>query len=247
LAAVSGIAFALATPPVDLTPLVWLGLAGLAYALGAASPPAKDTPLARACAGGGRGLAFGIGVNVFALRFVPTVIARFTPLPWAVGVVALLLLACAQALAWWVAGVVRVQLVTRARLPAWVAFAIGVYAATFVPQIFPWTPAGAIATWPTMLQLADAIGERGVSMLLAVSAGLIAEAARGLREKNREHATEIRRRSLISGVSAIALPHVMALYGASRAASVEEARAAAPSAQVALVQPSIGATERWES
>ena len=78
-----------------------------------------------------------------ALRFVPDTIARFSPLPWSAGVVALVLLAGAQGLRWVAVAMVAVQLGRRG-VPRWVAFGAGVYASTFVPAVFPWTPAGGV-------------------------------------------------------------------------------------------------------
>jgi apolipoprotein N-acyltransferase len=202
---------------------------------------AKRARLRRALAGGARGLAFGMGANIAGLRFVPAVIARFTPLPWALGVVALILLAWAQGLVWWAAAIARVQLV-RVRVPAALAFALAVYAASFVPAIFPWTPAGGVTAWPRAIQLADVIGERGVGFLVALASGLLGEAARALLV-----APVDRRRAVIQGILAIALPLAMVAHGATRMARVEAIRANAKSATVALVQPSIGATERWEA
>jgi hypothetical protein len=43
------------------------------------------------------------------------------------------------------------------------------------PAVFAWTPAGPREPWPSFLQLADLIGERGVSVLFAVGAALLAD------------------------------------------------------------------------
>ena len=88
MCALSGGALALVAPGTDLFPLAWVGLAGLAYALGdeprrppEASQRARELAITRAWfEGGARGLAFGAGANIVGLRFVPAVIARFTPL-----------------------------------------------------------------------------------------------------------------------------------------------------------------------
>ena len=145
--ACSGAALALACPPLGLVPLAWIALAALAYLLGRDlhDPSRPRTRLQRAFEGGGRGLAFGMAANMVGQRFVPDVVARFTPLPWAAGLVALALLGWAQGLVWWVVGAARARLV-RAGIPPWCAFALAVYAGTFVPSIFPWTPAGVAAT-----------------------------------------------------------------------------------------------------
>ena len=60
------------------------------------------------------------------------------------------------------------ETLARARVPRPLAFALGVYAGTFVPTVFPWTVAGAVSGWPAMVQLADIVGERGVAALMAL-------------------------------------------------------------------------------
>ena len=237
---VAGVAFAGVSPPFDTVLLGWVGLGALAYALGPWSPAidvAPTTRMRRMFAGGARGLGFGTGVNIVAVRFVPDVIARFTPLPWALGVVALVLLALAQGLVWWVAAIARAHLV-RARVPAFLAFAMSVHIATFVPAVFPWTPAGAMAAAPKLMQLADTIGERGVSLLIALSAGALGEALRRLRSA---------RSCIAYATFAIALPYAMTVYGTKRILRIEAIRAHATAVSVALLQPAIGATDRWEA
>jgi apolipoprotein N-acyltransferase len=218
IAAVSGAIFALVGPPTDLLPAEAIGLAGFALCLSRAP-------------GAMRGLAFGLGANVVALRFVPTTIARFTPLPWAVGAVALVLLSAAQGLVWLAAAWSHHRLL-RAGFPQWAAFACAVYLGCFVPAVFPWTPAGGLTPWPVFVQAADLAGERGVSALLALAVGLAVEAIRTRRWK-------------------LALPSALVLsawlgYGAFRMRDVAAQHDAAPSARVGLVQPSFEARERWE-
>ncbi len=234
-----GVALALSLPPVSAVPLVWLSLAGLAYALGAKPPPSGAGRAARLFEGGARGLAFGIGMIAVSLRFVPTVIARFASLPFAVGVVALLLVAMVQGSVWAALAMMRARMVAW-RLPPWLAFAVAGFASAFVPTIFPWTPAGLLTAWPAMVQLADVVGEHGIAFLAFLSAGLLAEGARlavqgGWRT----------RRALVLGGLGIALPVLQAGYGAARIASVETLRAGFPTARVGLVSPAVDALDRW--
>src|SRR5579883_3544484 len=86
----TGLVIALATPPFDAFPLVWLCLAALAWLMDDDPrwPPFPSRTRV-ALTGARRGLAFGLGVNLVALRFIPAVVPRFTPLPWAAGFVAL--------------------------------------------------------------------------------------------------------------------------------------------------------------
>jgi apolipoprotein N-acyltransferase len=246
-AALAGLVFALIAPPVDAIPLAWVGLAGLAYGLEVdlrRGPRATaDETRARLGAlfeGGGRGLAFGFGANLLLFRFIPRVITKFTPLPFAAGLVALALLALAQGLPWVLVAVVRGALV-RSNVPRPVAFALAVYAAMFVPMLFPWTPAGGITPWPAMTQLAEHIGERGVTALIALSAGLFAHAARRLRNRG----------SLAGALGWLGLagliPLAMGLQGRARMRAIDDLRAAAPTASLGLVDAAVPATTRWEA
>jgi apolipoprotein N-acyltransferase len=211
-------------------------MAGLAYLVDDDVPGRPDVAtrwprLRRWLSGAGLGVAFGTGANIVALRFVPATIARFTPLPWAAGVLALVLLAMAQGLRWAAASVVLVQLARRG-VPRWVAFGAGIFASTFVPAVFPWSPAGGVTPVPEMVQLAELTGERGVTLLMALSAGLLAEALRG--------------RSARLVLVAIALPLLTYAEGKLAIGTVEQRRLAAPTATLGLVQPATGALERWD-
>jgi len=236
----SGVALALSLPPFGAVPLVWLSLAGLAYALGAQPLSAGAGRVARLFEGSARGLAFGIGMNAVSLRFLPTVITRFASLPLAAGVVALLLVATVQGTVWAALAMMRARMVVW-RLPPWLAFAVAGFASAFVPTIFPWTPAGLQTAWPALVQLADVIGERGIALLAFLSAGLLAEGARLAVEGGWRT-----RRALVLAGLGVALPVVQVSYGAARIASIEAFRAGFPSARVGLVSPAVGALDRWD-
>jgi apolipoprotein N-acyltransferase len=210
-------------------------MAGLAYALEEESTGEKKKRplLARP---GMRGAMFGLAANLVAFRFVPRVVTSFTPLPWVAGLLALVLLSAAQGLRWWLAAVVRDALVRRS-VPSWAAFPIGVYAGTFFPMVFPWNPAGGVTPWPAMVQLADVVGERGVSALMALAAGLFAHA---IRQRG------ARPRALRLAATAALVPLATLAFGVWRIGSIDALRASAPTAKIALVQPSIEASERWE-
>ncbi|MEO8877273.1 MAG: hypothetical protein ABI461_16890, partial [Polyangiaceae bacterium] len=169
LAFAGGLVFALDAPPANFIPALWISMAILAIAL--AQPVEKKPRLTLAL----RGELFGLGANLLLFRFLPGVVTHFTPLPFVVGLLALLFLAAAQALRWLATGVFYKLLVDRG-VPRWAAFPIGVYAGTFVPMVFPWNPAAGATPWPVMVQLADVVGERGVTALMALTAALFAEA-----------------------------------------------------------------------
>ena len=84
---------------------------------------------------------------------------------------------CSRALRWLVAAWIARQLFAR-RVPAFLAFGIGVWVSTFVPGVFGWTVASGISPWRSLVQIADVVGERGVSALIAMSSVLLAEAVR---------------------------------------------------------------------
>lgn len=221
LAFVSGAVFAASQPPIDITAGILVGLGGFAFAI-------ADHEKA-----GRRAFLFGFGANLVALRFVPEVITRFTPLPYVAGVVALILLSMAQALPWMAGGAISGLLARRIpRLPAWLTFAVGVFAALFVPAVFPWTPAGGLAMWPILLQTAELVGERGTSMIIAAACALVA--------------TSIARRSWRPAFAGMTVFAALLAYGAWRMRAIEAKRSAAAHAKVALVSPDFAAGDRWD-
>jgi apolipoprotein N-acyltransferase len=245
LALASGLVFATTTPPTDFQPGIFIGLVGLAFSLELLRIEGPAKPVR---AGAWRGFAFGLGANVAALRFVPEVITRFTPLPLAAGWLALVLLAAFQALPWTFGGALAAWLsnpnartITGARtvLPVSLSVAIGVYFAGFVPVVFPWTPAGGLTRWPALLQTAELVGERGASFLIAWACALLAAAVAILR-------TSRVRRALRPAAIGIALLVALTVHGKLRMSAVEAHRATAPRAKVALLEPDFDAMMRWD-
>ncbi|CAN5449155.1 apolipoprotein N-acyltransferase [soil metagenome] len=236
----SGAFVALAAPPTNVYPALWLGTTAYAVALDDDVPKWDDRNrrrLTRFLPGALRGILFGAGANIVALRFVPDVIARFTPLGWGLGVLALVLLGLFQGWRFAVGAVLGAWL-RRLRVPRFLAFAIGIYASTFVPVVFPWSAAGGVSPWPVMVQLADLVGERGVTFLMALSSALLAEAF---------FVRKDRKRALSLAVASLLLPLLTAAHGALRMAREDGVMGAALHARVALVQPMTEAKERWDS
>jgi apolipoprotein N-acyltransferase len=207
-----------------------LGQAALAWVL-FEELGAKQSTKPKWYAGALRGWLFGTGVNVIVLRFVPSTISRFTDLPLAAGLLALLLLAMFQGVRWLVAGWLARFLYAR-KVPAFLAWGIGVWISTFVPGVFGWTVASGISPWRSLVQIADVVGERGVSALIAMSSVVLAEA--------------VTRRSWRHGAIAIAIPALMMIAGALRIRTIEGMRERAPKARVTLVEPSTEARMRWD-
>jgi apolipoprotein N-acyltransferase len=234
---VSGVVLACATPPMDVYPLVWVGLVAFFLLLDDGPPPARP-PLRDVLRGGLRGLVFGIGINLVSLRFVSVVVTRFAALPWFVGPLGLVLLAAFEGLRLAIAGVVYHWLV-RARVPRVLSFAIGMYAGTFMPSMIPWTVACTVCPWPMTVQHAELVGERGVAFLMAIESGLVALGVERLWRGERRQA--IQPMVVAAGMVAATL-----VYGAVRIRQVDAARAAAPRASIALAVAGVPASERWD-
>jgi apolipoprotein N-acyltransferase len=237
LAAAGGILFALTSPPTDLYPAIFLGLALLA----ASATEARTTWRAF-----GRGAAWATAAGIVGLRFVPSVIQRFTPLGAATSYLALVLLAAAQSLIWAIGAAVTHAVHRRARAPIEIAFAAGMLVAVSLPSIFAWTPAGLLSPWPSLVQLADIIGERGVSVIFAVIAALLVRAARSARAQKASAQPLHARRNIVAPLlGAIGILGALVVYGRLRMDAVGRAGGEG-SLRVALVNQAVGPEERWD-
>lgn len=219
-------------------PLMGLGLVPFAMGLGrAASPPAGGWR--RVFEGGLRGLLFGMVAQALVEWFVLGAVVRFTSIPWAAGALVLLLHAAIQSVPSVLAAIVTLRL-ARLGVPRWAAFAIGVFAGTLVPTVFPWTIAGGLTPWPALVQLGDLIGERGVTALVAAAAGLVAEGIERILSKADA------KRGAVLAACGVGLVGLLAIHGTLRIARIDAELREAPKARIALVQPDIEAHERWE-
>jgi apolipoprotein N-acyltransferase len=256
LAVIGGLVMSLGAV-LALWPCMPLALIWLAMALDPKTPAKKGAW--RVFEGGLRGLVFGTVSHVFLQWFILRAIVSFTAISWIVAALLLLLHSVTQSAPWVVAAIVTLYLARRG-VPRWLAFAIAVYAGTFVPVNFPWTIAGSVSLWPPMVQLADLIGERGVTALLAAAAALVAEgftrsriaersaairgeASRGL--GGRSSPSRSPRRITFLG-AAVAVIAVMATYGTIRIAMVDRSARDTVRVKIALLQPDIEAHERWD-
>jgi apolipoprotein N-acyltransferase len=225
LALLAGVLVAASAPPfpVALVAGSWLGIALLACTLD------------RATVRGGvaRGLAFGLAMNLVAMSFIPGTITRFTDVPAAAAIALWLLLSFGQATVWAICGGLT-AFVSRRGVPLAIALPVGVAVATFSPQLFSWTLATPLARVPTFLQLAEVVGERGVAILVVVSAVHAAHAF------GRERANRLR-----DATVAFAIPAMLLIYGMVRLPAIDAAREAAPHARIALVQQAIPPKDRW--
>ncbi len=235
---VGGALMACATPPMNVYPMAWLGLVGFFLLLEDGAGAEARPALRDAARAGLMGLVFGIGTNLVALRFVSAVISRFASLPSFVGPIALLVLAAFEALRL-ASAAVLCRLLGRLGVPRVLAFAIGIYAGTFIPSMIPWTVACGVAPWPATVQLAELVGERGVAFLMALESAFVAEGVALVRKRA---AAQARRPLCIAG----AMVAATLVYGAVRIRQVDALRGASPKASVALVVAGVEATERWE-
>ena len=216
-----GIGFALCSPPTDLYPMVWIGLAAL-YVATADAPSAKRAAL--------YGWLWSAVATVVGMRFIPGVVDRFTPLGMAGGVAALVLLAAGQSVPWGLALGVGHWVSEKTGLDRRIAFAAAVTGASVVTLVIAWSPGALVSPWPVLVQLADLIGERGLTFLFALMAALVASYKKGWR----------------APALGAALFVVVLGYGAFRLSAVRAWHAELPTLKVGVVQASVGARLRWE-
>ena len=239
VAATGGLVFSLAAPPTDFYPAVLLGL-GLLYAATRSAPRARAAALLA--------LIWATAAGIVGMAFVPGVIARFTPVGFAGGVVALVLLSAFQAIAWAGGAALSHLLTRRCALPGPVAFGAGVLLAISLPTVIAWSPAALMSPWPVLIQLAELIGERGVSFLLAVASALGASAlgASALGGVLVVSGAPTRRTRLVCGAASAAIFAGLAGYGAVRMPQVRARAAELPTLAVGIVQAAVPARLRWE-
>ncbi|MEO7331500.1 MAG: apolipoprotein N-acyltransferase [Minicystis sp.] len=242
LALLGGVLFALTSPPTDLYPAVLLGLTLLAAAI------TLDAPTTGRAFG--RGVAWGTAAGLVGLRFVPAVIQRFTTLGTPASLLALLLLAAAQSLIWALGAALASLLHRRARVPFEIAFAAGIFLAVSLPALFAWSPAGLVSPWPSFVQLADLVGERGVSALFAVGAALLARAVLALAGRTPEGTAiplpERTRDAIRTSLLALALFTALSIHGALRIRQIQAASASLPAVRVGLVDHVVPPLARWD-
>lgn len=223
LATAGGIVYALAEPPFDLYPSVLVGLGMLAFAF------FRAETFREALA---RGFLWAFAMQLVTLRPVAAVVQSFTPLGPVLAWACLPLLAALQSLGYGAAFGLA-QIATRTLgISKTAAFAGGLFLALLSPAVFAWTPAGLMSPYPVLLQLAELIGEHGVSVLLGLAAALFANACM--------------QRRLGPALGGAALLVAMLVHGVFRMRAILQEEAEAPSLRVALLQPSVDAKRRWE-
>jgi apolipoprotein N-acyltransferase len=232
LAVAGGGVAALATPPFDLYPLMFVGLGLLGLAM-------------REVRGLWRGLwvglLWGAAGQLVVLRFVPAVIDRFTPLGMALGYLALVLLAFGQSVHWAIGFGVAGWLRKRARASSEIALGIGVFVSLSLPNIFVWSPAGLLSPWPVLVQLADIVGERGVSVLIALSGMLVVTGV-----ADALPARKLARANLMRIAGGLGIVAGLLGYGAATMAIHQRGVTEGRTLRVALIHAGVPPKERWE-
>lgn len=235
VALLGGAVAALATPPTNIYPALFVGLAMLAFAI-------NDAPSAwRAL---GRGVAWATAAGIVGMRFVPAVVDRFTPLGFVAGTVALVLLSAAQSILWGIGAAVTNLVQRRCRTPLELAFAIGTLVTVSLPSVFAWTPAGIVCPWTPLVQLADIIGERGVSVLFALVAALLARSAKNAVALRKTDSS--RRPIFIPLAGALAILGGITVHGFWKLHSLADTGSSGPTIRVALVNQAVGPLDRWD-
>ena len=220
-AAVSGVLYGLAFPPLDVWPLAFVSAAPLLVALHRRSPKQAVAI----------GAAQGLVANVACGTWLPSVIRTFGELPWGVCTlfaffVCLYAAGRAAMLAW---------LAARAEKNGWpkgLALVLA-FAATeaLYPLLFPWYAAVQVHRVPLLMQLAELGGPVLVGVPLLMSSIAVAEP---IWARMDGRAVDLRRLRL-----ALAGPVVMLLFGAARVPMIRARIASAPAARVALVQGNV--------
>jgi len=233
-AALGGVIFALSSPPTDLYPAVLVGL-GLLFVATQAVVRVRAAVLMAAISSTSAGLV--------GMRFVPGVIVRFTDLGLSLGVVALVLLCIIQAGTWALGIGLARWLERRTGLEPRLGFGLGTLVAISLVFVIAWTPAGLISPWPVLVQLAELIGEKGVSVLIAVAAALLATPA----VRFVARAAPAARRPWLAPAIGVGVLGLMAAHGAVRMRQVRAEHAGLPTMKLGVVQAAVEARLRWQS
>lgn len=229
-AVLGGLVFALCSPPFDLLPGIWLGLAVLHWVT-------VDAPRARTAFL--RGWVWAASAALLGMRFIPGVVDRFTPLGVTGGVAALVLLALGQGVSWGLGALLARGLARRVGLPEPVAFATAMTVASTLTLVIAWSPGALLSPWLAAVQLAEFVGERGVTFLVALVAALCVEPLRHLLGgARRPWQVPL---AIAAGVGVLQ-------FGSGALLLEREARAQRerPTLRVGVLQPAVEAKLRWE-
>ena len=233
LAAAAGGFFALAVPPIDAWPAVFVSLALLAASWRGATPR-----VGFAC-----GWLMGAIATLGGWHWLIGTVTRFTGLPAIVAVAVYVVMACGAGLTLGAAGLMVGA--TSKVLPQPVACALAVLVAErYAPSLFPWQLAMPLVDAPWIPQSADVLGASGLgAVLLGVMAVAVKAIATSVNARP-DRATRGERVSRAEWVIAVAVFMLLWGYGAMQTTRVRRAIDASPVVRVALLQPAIPPNER---
>jgi apolipoprotein N-acyltransferase len=226
-AALAGVLYALSGPPTELGILAFCAGPFLLAAIEESRTPLRAAFTAALA---------GFSCNVIVLGWVVGLLQTFAYMPLVAALPVALLLWAAQSLPFFAAGAVTAALSApgtgrAATAPAWLVLPFALSAATvLVPAIFPWNVGAATLPLLAYAQHAELGGIALVDLTLLLAGGGLLAAARSRDLRSA-------RAPLVAGLLALVVPFA---YGAVRIAQVEQARAAAPTMRVGVVQPNIG-------
>lgn len=232
-AVLGGVVFALSAPPTNFYAAVLVGLAGLFLATRGVERPRAAAFMAA---------LWATSAGLVGLRFVPGVIVTFTNLGFFLGVVALVLLAIIQSGTWALGMGLARYVEHETELDARLGFGLGVFVAVSLVFVIAWTPGGLLSPWTTLVQVAELVGEKGVSVLLGVAVVLLVSPLEHWLYPERARPCRL----WVSPVLGAALFGLMLAYGMVRIRSVRAEHALRPTLKLGVVQAAVGARLRWE-
>jgi len=245
-AALSGVLFAAAFPPFPGAALILICLVPLAIGIARAADGGAPVSVAARLGAWFAIVAFGL-----ALYWIAVALSLFTSLAFLAYIATLIGMAALVALT--TTTLYHARRLTRwpvaILLPvAWVSLEL--LLAYFSDLAFPWFPLGlAMAPHPVFAQAADLSGVHGLSLWIAATNGLLADAWLAAMPSVASATSAVRRRAPI-GRTAIIAPVAIALalaggvwaYGAWRLRTV----VLAPLARIGIVQPNISEDEKMQ-
>jgi len=236
--ALSAILMVLSVPRFDAWPLMWIALGPSLHVT------LTSTTARRAFA---YGWWTGLLANTIAFWWMRGLLERFAHMPALAAIPIMLLLTAYQGLEFglWAYAVHRLA----RRRPdvglAWVAPLAMVTVELLVPQIFPFYLAISQAWVVPVIQIADLTGPMGVTFVLVMVTGALYDGLRAWRARARTRGS-----GPVALLRPLAVPALVVVavlvYGGLRIRQVDARRAAAPHAQVGIVQANVGIEEKWD-
>ena len=234
LAVAAGAVLALGAPPIEAWPAVFVALALLAASWDGARP--REAFLC--------GWLMGTVATLGAFYWIVGTVTRFTELPLIAAITAYVLMSCAAGLTLGCAGLLAAASAKSVSHPIAGALAI-IVVERYAPSVFPWQVASPLIVAPWIPQCADVLGVSGLGAALFAVMAVLARVVRDGRMRARAVESH-RAQSAWAIAGAVLMFAALWTYGGLRDASVRRATAAAPIVRVALVQPVIPPTVRWD-